>query len=107
MKASSSTGLGQTCPVSWGSGSESHTNTVSEVPVVKLLKQIVKMNGASRPSERPMSPSRIASPARLLGLSPVKAPMMHSEGNPYLSAVDVHSGLSSNVRVWDNDDNFF
>ena len=51
-----------------------------------------------------MSPSRIARPARLLGLSPVKAPMMHSEGNPYLCAFDVHSDLTSNVRVLDNDD---
>ena len=54
-----------------------------------------------------MSPSRIASPARLLGLSPVKAPMMHSEGNPYLSAIDVHSDLISNGRVLDNDDSLF
>ena len=45
--------------------------------------------GNNRPSESPMSPSRIASPARLLGLSPVKAPTMQSGGNPYLVSLSM------------------
>ena len=42
-----------------------------------------------------MSPSRIARPARLLGLSPVKAPTMQSEGNPYL-------GFSMKIETYSN-----
>ena len=50
----------------------------------------MEMEMENPPNESPMSLSRIARPARLLGLSPVKAPTMQSEGNPYLVSFNEH-----------------